>query len=274
MIAPRRFSDLTTFGKTLIVGVAILTLGIAAVAFATSYGALRAWVETTGLYAESGRYAELLNTAWPLLFDAAFIVAQLAAILAGILRGSRLLPGLMMLIAAGTTIWFNWQHAGADPGRRLAATIPPVLMILAFELDIAIVRWVLAALGRPLEAPGAYSPAGPSTALWRAPDGSYGAVPGMVPAPGPWPQMPTWAPAPSGQTGHGNGEAAIRPRVEQYLTQLGPDELARMTKGELADTMAAHGVEVSVRYAGQILDEYRVGLPARRGSEDRRRGGR
>jgi hypothetical protein len=66
----------------------------------------------------------------------------------------------------------------------------------------------------------------------------------------------------------------IRPRVEAYLTQLGPDELARMTKGELADTMAAHGVDVSVRYAGQILDESRVGLPARRGSEDRRRGGR
>jgi hypothetical protein len=67
----------------------------------------------------------------------------------------------------------------------------------------------------------------------------------------------------------------IRPRVEQYLTQLGPDELARMTKGELTDTMAAHGVDVSVRYAGQILDEYRVGLPARRGSgDDRRRGGR
>jgi hypothetical protein len=70
-------------------------------------------------------------------------------------------------------------------------------------------------------------------------------------------------------------DAPIRPRVEQYLAQLGPDELARMTKGELADTMAAHGVDVSVRYAGQILDEYRVGLPARRGSgDDRRRGGR
>jgi hypothetical protein len=69
--------------------------------------------------------------------------------------------------------------------------------------------------------------------------------------------------------------APIRPRVEQYLTQLGPDELARMTKGELAATMAAHGVDVSVRYAGQILDEYRVGLPARRGrGDDRRRGGR
>jgi hypothetical protein len=82
---------------------------------------------------------------------------------------------------------------------------------------------------------------------------------------------PRW----QGPRGVREAEATIRPRVEQYLAQLDHDGLARMTKGELADTMAAHGVDVSVRYAGQILDEHRVGLPARRGSgDDRRRSGR
>jgi hypothetical protein len=84
-----RFADLNPLGRTIIVVVAALTLGVAAVAFATSYGALYAFIKGTGLYADTGRYADRLNQAWPLLLDATFVVAQLAAILAGILRGSR-----------------------------------------------------------------------------------------------------------------------------------------------------------------------------------------
>ena len=112
--------------------------------FATSYGALYAWVRDTGLYSDR------LTRLWPLLLDAAFIVAQLAAILAGILRGSRGWPILTMLLTGALTVCFNLQHAGADPGRRLAAALPPVLMMLAFEIDIQIVKWVMQALGRPL----------------------------------------------------------------------------------------------------------------------------
>src|SRR4029450_6409082 len=114
------------------------------VSFATSYGALYAWVRDTGLYSDR------LTRLWPLLLDAAFIVAQLAAILAGILRGSRGWPILTMLLTGALTVWFNLQHAGADPGRRLAAALPPVLMMLAFEIDIQIVKWVMTALGKPL----------------------------------------------------------------------------------------------------------------------------
>jgi Protein of unknown function (DUF2637) len=107
-----RFSDLNPLGRAIILVVAALTAGVAAVSFATSYGALYAWVRDTGLYSDR------LTRLWPLLLDGAFIVAQLAAILAGILRGSRGWPILTMLLPGALTVWFNLQHAGSDPGRR------------------------------------------------------------------------------------------------------------------------------------------------------------
>ena len=139
-----KFSDLNPLGRAIIITVAVLTFAVAAVSFATSYGALYAYARDTGLYSDR------LTRLWPLLLDGAFIVAQLAAILAGILRGSRGWPILTMLLTGALTVWFNLQHAGADPGRRLAAALPPVLMMLAFEIDVQIVRWVMAALGKPL----------------------------------------------------------------------------------------------------------------------------
>jgi hypothetical protein len=139
-----KFSDLNPLGRAIIIVVAALTFGVAAVSFATSYGALYAYARDTGLYSDR------LTRLWPLLLDGAFIVAQLAAILAGILRGSRGWPILTMLLTGALTVWFNLQHAGSDPGRRLAAALPPVLMMLAFEIDIQIVRWVMTALGKPL----------------------------------------------------------------------------------------------------------------------------
>jgi len=173
----RRFSDLNPLGRVIIVMVAGLTLGVAAVAFATSYGALYAFIKDTGLYSDTGRYADRLNQAWPLLLDATFIVAQLAAILAGILRGSRGWPILTMLLTGALTVWFNLQHAGADPGRRLAAALPPVLMILAFEIDISIVKWVMRALGKPMEAATPLPPTSPPGML-------AGPLPGAIWRPG------------------------------------------------------------------------------------------
>jgi hypothetical protein len=158
-----KFSDLNPLGRAIIVAVAVLTFGVAAVSFATSYGALYAYARDTGLYSER------LTRLWPLLLDGAFIVAQLAAILAGILRGSRGWPILTMLLTGALTVWFNLQHAGSDPGRRLAAALPPVLMMLAFEIDIQIVKWVMSALGKPL---GPIAPPPPEGvlpgAVWRS----------------------------------------------------------------------------------------------------------
>ena len=160
-----KFSDLNPLGRAIIITIAALTFGVAAVSFATSYGALYAYARDTGLYSDR------LTRLWPLLLDGAFIVAQLAAILAGILRGSRGWPILTMLLTGALTVWFNLQHAGSDPGRRLAAALPPVLMMLAFEIDVQIVKWVMTALGKPLgpitPPPGAGMLPGPIPGAYR-----------------------------------------------------------------------------------------------------------
>jgi Protein of unknown function (DUF2637) len=285
-----RFADLNPLGRAIIVTVAALTLGVAAVAFATSYGALYAFIRNTGLYADTGRYATRLNQAWPLLLDATFIVAQLAAILAGILRGGRGWPILTMLVTGALTVWFNLQHAGSDPGRRLAAALPPVLMMLAFEIDVQIVRWVMRYLGRPLEAvapppPQGVLPGAPAGAVWRA-DG-----PGWnVPHPGRqagWPpelygSVPAGHHLPenshNGQTSlpakHGTDPAGVtkRQRIEEYLDWLGPQELRNATVRELTAELASQGLEVTERYVKQVLDQQRptTRQPRRRGSGPRR----
>jgi hypothetical protein len=274
-----RFADLNPLGRAIILVVAALTAGVAAVSFATSYGALYAYARDTGLYSDR------LTRLWPLLLDGAFIVAQLAAILAGILRGSRAWPILTMLLTGALTVWFNLQHAGSDPGRRLAAALPPVLMMLAFEIDVQIVRWVMQALGKPL---GPIAP--PPTdgmlpaAVWRS-DG----LEWNVPSPrlsGGWPPG-TDGPVPAGhhlpensqnrQTGLAAGNVSgptgvtKRQRIEEYLDWLGPEELQHLTVRELTGELASQGLEVTERYVKQILDQQRPPPePRRRGSSTRK----
>jgi hypothetical protein len=284
-VTPLKFSDLNPLGRTIIVTVAALTLGVAAVAFATSYGALYAFIKDTGLYNDTGRYATRLNQVWPLLLDATFIVAQLAAILAGILRGSRVWPILTMLLTGALTVWFNLQHAGADPGRRLAAALPPVLMILAFEIDVSIVKWVMRALVKPMEAATPLPPAGTPGmlaspipgAVWR-PDGPGWSVPhpgapagwphgldGPVPAGHHLPENPH-----NGQAGLpvGNGGqlagATKRARIEAYLDRLGSERLRHLTLRELTADLNQHGLDVTERYVKQVIDQRRPGPPSRR----------
>jgi hypothetical protein len=286
-----RFADLNPLGRVIIVVVAGLTLGVAAVAFATSYGALYAFIKDTGLYSDTGRYADRLNQAWPLLLDATFIVAQLAAILAGILRGSRGWPILTMLLTGALTVWFNLQHAGSDPGRRLAAALPPVLMMLAFEIDISIVRWVMRALGKPMEAasplplagvPGMLASPVPG-AVWRA-DGLGWNVPHPGPQAG-WPAgLDGSVPAghhlpenrPNGQVGLpvgdgvGSGGVTKRARIEAYLDRLGSEQLRNLTVRELTSDLNQHGLDVTERYVKQVIDQRRpTPQPRRRRSGTR-----
>jgi Protein of unknown function (DUF2637) len=286
-----RFADLNPLGRVIIVVVAALTLGVAAVAFATSYGALYAFIKDTGLYSDTGRYATRLNQAWPLLLDATFIVAQLAAILAGILRGSRGWPILTMLLTGSLTVWFNLQHAGADPGRRLAAALPPVLMMLAFEIDISIVKWVMRALGKPMAAATPLPPAGLPGMLARPLPGAVWRPDGLgwsVPHPGPnagWPAgLDGSVPAghhlpenrPNGQTGlpvgDGHEPAGVtkRARIEAYLDRLGSEPLRKLTVRELTSDLNQHGLDVTERYVKQVLDLRRPApMPRRRGSGTR-----
>jgi len=265
------FSDLNPLGRAIIITVAALTFGVAAVSFATSYGALYAWVRNTGLYSDR------LTRLWPLLLDAAFIVAQLAAILAGILRGSRAWPILTMLLTGALTIWFNLQHAGSDPGRRLAAALPPVLMMLAFEIDIQIVRWVMTALGRPL---GPITPPPPEAmlpgAVWRSdgldwnlpthslpggwPPGAYGRVPAGHGVPENPQNGQTGLPAGAGRDAAGTK----RQRIEAYLDRLSSEQLQHLTLRELTAALANDGLQVTERYVKHILAQRRPAPTSRR----------
>jgi hypothetical protein len=266
-----KFTDLNPLGRAIIIAVAALTAGVAAVSFATSYGALYAYARDTGLYSER------LTRLWPLLLDGAFIVAQLAAILAGILRGSRGWPIVTMLLTGALTVWFNLQHAGADPGRRLAAALPPVLMMLAFEIDIQIVRWVMTALGKPL---------GPITpqptdhtlpgAVWRSDGLEWNGPPYSLP--GAWPPGASgvnWAGhrfpenSQDGQTGQpagmgGDGAVTKRQRIEAYLDRLSSEQLQHLTLRELTAALANDGLEVTERYVKHILDQRRPPPTSRR----------
>jgi hypothetical protein len=264
-----RFADLNPLGRAIIVVVAALTLAVAAIAFATSYGALYAWARDTSLYSDR------LTSIWPLLLDGAFIVAQLAAILAGILRGNRAFPILTMLVTGALTVWFNLQHAGADPGRRLTAALPPVLMMLAFEIDVQIVRWVMQALGRPIgpltppPSPGMLAGPVPG-AVWRSdalgwnapPNGSdHGWLPGAY---GPVPaghHLPENRQNRQAGLAAGNGADLAgmtkRQRIEEYLDWLGPEELQHLTVRELTADLQETGLEVTERYVKQILDAQR-----------------
>jgi hypothetical protein len=304
-----KFRDLNPVGRLAIVVIGLLTFGIAAVAFATSYDALYDWISQQNLYGDQ------VNKIWPLLLDAGFITAQLAAILAGIMRAvlggdsevHRGWPITAMLISGSLTIWFNVLHAGDSWAQRVAAALPPVLMMLAFEIDVSIVKWIMKALGKPLHqttvlapgmlpagypAPYQLPPAGPVPgAIWRPDQAPYGALPPGVAGYGPgsyappalYGQTPTWAPSQIPQTGQepvgGNGdqaEATKRRQVEAHLAALGSDQLGRLNglgpraaARELTATLNGQGLQVSERYVQQIWDDWTAA--ARQHTNGRRR---
>jgi hypothetical protein len=295
-----KFRDLNPLGRLAIVTIALLTFGIAAVAFVTSYDALYDWVTAQRLYSDQ------VNQVWPLLLDAGFVVAQLAAILAGIMRAAlhddrdvhRGWPITAMVISGALTVWFNVLHAGLTSwSRSIAAALPPVLMMLAFEIDVSIVKWVMKALGKPITTPTALSPTGlpgtlvgpPGPGAYR-PNGADQTAPQALP-PGWWPsgQLPSWAPSQSTQDGQplagGNGagelaEATKRRQVEAYLATLGGEQRDRLASlgpraaaREVTAALGGHGTRVSERYVAQIVDEWAA---TRRGSGAgaRRRGRR
>jgi hypothetical protein len=153
-----------------------------------------------------------------------------------------------------------------------------VLMMLAFEIDIQIVRWVMQALGKPL---GPIAP--PSTegmlpgAVWRSDGLDWNVPPHSLP--GGWPPGPpgaNWAGhrfpenPQNGQTGPPAGasgdDAGItkRQRIEAYLDRLSSEQLQNLTVREITSDLRAHGLEVTERYVKHVLDQRRPTPTSRR----------
>jgi Protein of unknown function (DUF2637) len=271
-----KFRHLPAASRAIIVVVAIGVLAIAVVACATSYNAIYRLVGQLGLYGYR------INQAFPLLLDAAFLVAELAAILGGIMRAvtrsdevSQGWPGTAMLLCGLGTIGFNVGHAyllggRGDPltvWRCVVAALPPVLMMVSFQVLIAIVKWVMLHLGRPLNSAAALSP---TLGYGMAPSsGPYGLFP-------PHPvfgQVPSVGQQGAGQNGHGElPEPTKRAAVEMYLSQLSPQELGVATGSSVVAALAGQRVAVEETYAGRILGEWRVAHPAP--NKARRKGSR
>jgi hypothetical protein len=274
-----KFRHIPVAGRIIIVAVAIGVFAIAVVACATSYNAIYRLVGQLGLYGYR------INQAFPLMLDAAFLVAELAAILGGIMRAvtrsdevSVGWPGTTMLLCGLGAIGFNVAHAYLIGGRGdpltvwrcVVASLPPVLMILSFQVLIAIVKWAMLHLGRPLNSAAALTSTLPGY--------------GMVPPPSPYglfPPHPVYGQVPSApqqgvpQNGHGElPEPTKRAAVEMYLSRLNPEQVGVTTGSSVVAALAGQGIAVEETYAGRILGEWRVKHPAPDGSRKRGSGRR
>jgi hypothetical protein len=281
-----KFRYLPAAGRAIIVGVAIGVLVIAALSCWTSYNAIYRLVTDLGLYGYR------TNQVFPLLVDLAFLVGESAAILGGIMRAvtrsdevTRGWPYAAMLLCGAGTVAFNVWHAYLIGGRGdsltvarcVVASLPPLLMIVSFQVLISIVKWVMLHLGRPLNSAAVLSPTGampgmlPGASVPGAlyqPDG-YGTVPLAPGAWVPYGQMPSWGSSETAQIGHGGGgngdQASVlkRHQVEGYLHSLPPGQADQLTAREITATLNDQGIQVSERYVAEIFDDWNA---ARRGS--------
>jgi hypothetical protein len=253
-----RFRQIPTAGRVIIVAVAVGVFLIALVACWTSYNAIYRLVASLELYGAQ------TNQVFPLLLDAAFLVAELAAILGGIMRAvtrsEEVSPGwpLLAMVLCGTcTIAFNVAHAYLIGGRGdpltvwrcVVAALPPILMILSFQVLIAIVKWVTLHLGRAEQAFGGAASAGklfgvPNMASMMAPemDSRWQTRAGTG-------QFGQWG------SGDGGGVATTkRAHIEAVLDRLGHEQVKMLGPEGIAEELASDGIEVHPRYVRKVLD--------------------
>jgi hypothetical protein len=180
-----------------------------------------------------------------------------------------------MLLCGLGTIGFNVGHAyllggRGDPltvWRCVVAALPPILMMVSFQVLVAIVKWVMLHLGRPLNSAAALTP---TQAYSLVPPSPYGLFP-----PHPvYGQVPSVGQQGAGQNGHGElPEPTKRAAVELHLSRLSTQELGVATGSSVVAALAAQGIAVEETYAGRILGEWRVSHPAP-GSSRKRGSGR
>ena len=157
-------------------------------------------------------------------------------------------------------------------------------MMLAFEIDIQIVRWVMTALGKPL---GPIAPPPPEGmlpgAVWRSDGLDWNVPPHSLPRgwpPGADGRIPAAHDVPensqNGQTGlpvgmGQDGAVTKRQHIEAYLDRLSSEQLQNLTLRELTAELANEGLAVTERYVKHVLDQRRPAPPSRRrGSGSRR----
>lgn len=158
-VGPRRIRRVSTAGVA----------GLAVSGFAMSYGALHSLARDSGVPAT-------LAWLWPLVVDGFIVVASLSVLHAVLECRPARYPWCLLLLFSAVSVAGNVAHGAPTPVGRLVAAVPPVALVLAFDLLMRQVRRLLepAHDTRPVAQPQAdEAPAAPA----RSVAGVAGAVP-------------------------------------------------------------------------------------------------
>ena len=110
--------------------------GLALAGFAMSYGALHALARDSGVPAA-------LAWMWPLVVDGFIVVASLSVLHAVLEARPARYPWCLLLLFSAVSVAGNVAHGPPTPVGRLVAAVPPVALVLAFDLLMRQVRRVL-----------------------------------------------------------------------------------------------------------------------------------
>jgi hypothetical protein len=101
--------------------------GLALAGFAMSYDALHALARDSGAPIE-------LAWLWPLIVDGFIVVASLSVLRAVLESRPAWHPWLLLLIFSTVSVAGNLAHGAPTPVGRLVAAVPPIALVLAFDL--------------------------------------------------------------------------------------------------------------------------------------------
>lgn len=119
----------TAGGRALRIFTATGVLALAAFAFALSYDALHELADDAGIRPE-------LALLWPLVVDGFIIVASLSVLAFGRAGRSTAYPWTLVTLFSALSVVFNVAHAPDELIAQAVAAIPPLALVLAFELFV------------------------------------------------------------------------------------------------------------------------------------------
>ena len=274
---------LTRFRMLLVAVLGAAVLGIASLAFYTSFEAIRSYaVRSGGIAPEHG-------WAVPLLVDSFIVVATGADLWFTTTKARRAWwevwwPKMLLAGAAGVSFVLNVAHAEPTWAARGVAAIPPAALVLGVELRMMVLRraTTLRATRLQVEAEAAQEAAmaAPLARIQieamrrpRPPAGSALASTTPTPPARPAAAEPAFRQAVAAAKGQAvaeaDGEDEARPRRRQapYMVAAAIlDERAdagSLTPAQLAEAMAGRGVIVSQSTAQALLRELRSPLSTR-----------
>jgi hypothetical protein len=273
---------LTRFRMLLVAVLGAAVLGIASLAFYTSFEAIRSYaVRSGGIAPEHG-------WAVPLLVDSFIVVATGADLWFTTTKARRAWwevwwPKMLLAGAAGVSFVLNVAHAEPTWAARGVAAIPPAALVLGVELLMMVLRraTTLRATRLQFEAEAAQEAAmaAPLARIqveaMRRPRGAVGtalaasATPPARPAAAEPAFRQAVAAAKGQAVAEADGEDEARPRRRQapYMVAAAIlDERAdagSVTPAQLAEAMAGRGVIVSQSTAQALLRELRSPLSTR-----------